>query len=152
MGRGRGVTATGEDTLQAGGGLMAVFWLVAHRRLLWDEFYERLFLRPYQALARFLATVIDWDFLHNYLHDAVLHAGFKAAGRFLARPVDLGVVDGAVNGVARLIQSVSANLRRDAERLRARLCARPLPGHAARRDLDVVAPRGFGRLGRMLWR
>lgn len=111
-GQGRGVTETGEDTLQAGSGLMALFWLVAHRRLLWDEFYERLFLRPYQALARFLATVIDWDFLHNYLHDTVLHAGFKAAGRFLARPVDLGVVDGAVNGVARLIQSVSANLRR----------------------------------------
>ena len=111
-GQGRGVTEAGEDTLQANGGLMSLFWLLAHRRLLWDEFYERLFLRPYQALARFFARTIDWDFLHNYVHDDVLHAGFHAAGRFLARPVDLGIVDGAVNGVARLIQSVSRRLRR----------------------------------------
>ena len=111
-GQGRGVTEAGEDTLQVGGGLTAVIWSVAHRRLLWDEAYARLFLRPYQALARFFATTIDWDFWHNYLHDEVLHAGFNATARFLARPVDLGVVDGAVNGVARLVQAASTNLRR----------------------------------------
>lgn len=111
-GRGRGVSEAGEDTLQANGSLISVFWLMAHRRLLWDEIYGRLFLRPYQALARFFAKTLDWDFWHNYVHDEVLLAGFNAAGRFLARPVDTGLVDGAVNGVARLIQSLSAGLRR----------------------------------------
>ncbi|MCY4106256.1 MAG: proton-conducting transporter membrane subunit [Chloroflexi bacterium] len=111
-GQGRGVSETGEDALQANGNLISWFWQLANRRLFWDEFYERVFLRPYQALARFFAQTIDWDFWHNYVHDDVLRAGFNAAGGFLARPVDMGLVDGAVNGVARLIQSLSAKLRR----------------------------------------
>ena len=111
-GRGRGVTERREDILQQGGGLSAMIWSTAHRRLYWDETYARLFLRPYQGLARFFATTLDWDFLHNYLHDDVLRKGFDATARFLSRPVDLGLVDGAVNGVARLVGFVSGRLRR----------------------------------------
>jgi NADH-quinone oxidoreductase subunit L len=38
-------------------------------------------------------------------------ATFKSVARFLANPLDLGIIDGAVNGLARLIRWCSDQLR-----------------------------------------
>ena len=65
-----------------------------------DEFYAWLILRPYQRFATFLADVIDWRFLHDWVHDSVITRGFRAFANFLANPVDLGVIDGIANGLA----------------------------------------------------
>ncbi|NDJ59670.1 MAG: hypothetical protein GYB67_01015 [Chloroflexi bacterium] len=74
-------------------------WGLAHARLYIDEIYYRLVERPFNVTARFLADVIDWQFLHDYFHDVVIVRGFNGIGQLLARPVDLGIIDGAVNGV-----------------------------------------------------
>jgi NADH-quinone oxidoreductase subunit L len=38
--------------------------------------------------------------------------GFNRLSTFLAHPVDLGVIDGTANGLARLTKALSANLRK----------------------------------------
>jgi NADH-quinone oxidoreductase subunit L len=65
-----------------------------------DEFYAWLIIRPYQRLAAFLADIVDWRFLHDWVHDSFIANGFRALARFLANPVDLGVIDGFANGLA----------------------------------------------------
>ncbi len=77
----------------------------------WDQFYGRVFVRPFEQIAQFLANVVDWRFLHDYFHDQVLLRGFNAVARFLSNPVDIGIIDGAVNGVGRVTKWVSGELR-----------------------------------------
>ena len=67
-----------------------------------DELYAWLIIRPYQRLAAFLADVVDWKFLHDWVHESFIAKGFQRLARFLANPVDLGVVDGIANGLAAL--------------------------------------------------
>jgi NADH-quinone oxidoreductase subunit L len=83
-------------------GMNAKWWI--------DEIYEDLIIRPYQRLAAFLADVVDWRFWHDWFHDRVLRDGFFGLTRFLAQPVDLGVIDGIANGLARLAQGSAAAL------------------------------------------
>jgi NADH:ubiquinone oxidoreductase subunit 5 (subunit L)/multisubunit Na+/H+ antiporter MnhA subunit len=59
-----------------------------------DEIYEFLFINRYIDLARFLSQKLDWDFWHDWFHDSILVAGFNKMARFLADPVDLGLIDG----------------------------------------------------------
>lgn len=87
-------------------------WKLANARLYWDEIYGRLFEQPFNRASRFLADRIDWDFLHDYLHDTVIWRGFDAIGQLLAKPVDLGIIDGAVNGLGRLAQFIAGRMRR----------------------------------------
>ena len=54
---------------------------------------------------------MDWRFLHDYFHDVVIWKGFNAAAQGLSKPVDLGVIDGAVNGVGRVFGWLSSQLR-----------------------------------------
>ncbi len=86
-------------------------WALAHARLYWDEIYIRLFIGPFNRLGAFLADVIDMRFLHDYVHDTVLKRGFDAVAGILSQPVDLGVIDGVVNGVGRLTRWLSSRLR-----------------------------------------
>jgi NADH-quinone oxidoreductase subunit L len=85
---------------------------LANARLYWDQTYYRLFERPFNVTAKFLADTVDWAFLHDYFHDTVLYKGFNAIGTLLAQPIDLGIIDGAVNGVGWLARSISGRLRR----------------------------------------
>jgi NADH-quinone oxidoreductase subunit L len=48
-----------------------------------------------------------WDDLYSIIADA-----FKGWGLILSRPVDMGIVDGAVNGIAQLVEGSSRSLRR----------------------------------------
>jgi NADH-quinone oxidoreductase subunit L len=90
------------------------FGLFRHlnRKWYWDEFYAFMIVKPYYRLADWLALVVDWQFWHDFVHDNVLAEPFKATAAFLANPIDLGLVDGAANGLAALIRNGSGELRK----------------------------------------
>lgn len=77
-----------------------------------DEFYSWAFVRPFKALSLFLAYTLDGRFWHDWFHDTAIAGAFKAGAHILANPIDLGFIDGAVNGLARLVAWCSARLRR----------------------------------------
>jgi NADH-quinone oxidoreductase subunit L len=110
-GNGKAVNEKGNDPLQDNAET-GPFWKLAHARLYWDETYFRLFENPYNKIAAFLADTVDWKFLHDYLHDSVLMRGYNSLGDLLSKPVDLGIIDGAVNGMGRLVMAISARMRR----------------------------------------
>ncbi|MBI5666688.1 MAG: hypothetical protein HZC41_01660 [Chloroflexi bacterium] len=89
----------------------APVWSLANARLYWDETYYRLFEGPFNRLSRFLADTLDWSFWHDYFHNVIIGKGFNGIGQLLARPVDLGIVDGAVNGIGRLARWSAGRLR-----------------------------------------
>ncbi len=109
--RRRGLDEQQRDPLYVGGGTRPL-WRLSNARLYWDETYSRLFEQPFNRTAKFLGDTVDWAFLHDYVHDTVIYKGFNAIGDLLARPIDLGLIDGAVNGLGRLTQAISAGLRR----------------------------------------
>jgi NADH-quinone oxidoreductase subunit L len=76
-----------------------------------DEIYAFLFVNRFKEFSQFLANTIDWRFLHDWFHDSVIAGTFQRGAMFLANPFDLGIVDGAVNGLARLVGWCSARLR-----------------------------------------
>jgi NADH-quinone oxidoreductase subunit L len=100
----------GHDPLEVRDGIGRA-WKLAHARLYWDEVYNRLFERPFNATAKFLADTLDWAFWHDYFHDTVIYKGFNTIGKILANPIDLGIIDGIVNGVGRLARWLSSALR-----------------------------------------
>ena len=63
-------------------------------------------------IGRFLAHVLDWRFFHDYFHNNVVHRGFDAVGDVLRNPVDIGIIDGIVNGVGTVINLFSGRTRR----------------------------------------
>ncbi|OQY36366.1 MAG: hypothetical protein B6243_03360 [Anaerolineaceae bacterium 4572_5.2] len=77
-----------------------------------DEGYKAVFIDGYVNLSRFLAQKLDWDFWHDWFHDSVLYAGFQSFARFLADPVDMGIIDGIANGLASVTKRSSESLRR----------------------------------------
>ncbi|MBE0690365.1 MAG: hypothetical protein IH587_09625 [Anaerolineae bacterium] len=98
-----------RDPLAIGGFGRA--WSLSNARLYWDETYYRLFEGPFNATARFLADTLDWRFWHDYFHNTVIRDGFNAIGNLLSKPVDLGIIDGAVNGIGRLTRWLSGAVR-----------------------------------------
>jgi NADH-quinone oxidoreductase subunit L len=88
-----------------------VFTKVLNPKYWVDEIYAFLFVHPFKRLANFLAYTIDWRFWHDWFHDTVIADTFKAGAKFLANPIDLGIIDGVVNGLARLVERISAQLR-----------------------------------------
>lgn len=86
-------------------------WRFANARMYWDETYYRLFEGPFNRLAAFFADVLDWRFLHDYFHDSVIKRGYDAVARILSKPVDIGLIDGAVNGVGWLVRQLSSRMR-----------------------------------------
>jgi NADH-quinone oxidoreductase subunit L len=69
-----------------------------------DEIYDFLILRPYRWLAHFLAQTLDWDIWHDWFHEKGIRDTFRRLARFLANPIDLGIIDGIANGLARVAQ------------------------------------------------
>ena len=76
-----------------------------------DEIYGVLIVRPLEALARFLAQTLDWDFWHEWFHDGVLSRGFVGLARFLADPIDRGVIDQVSYFLSDMIRESSESLR-----------------------------------------
>jgi NADH:ubiquinone oxidoreductase subunit 5 (subunit L)/multisubunit Na+/H+ antiporter MnhA subunit len=110
-GAGHALTEDGNDPLAVRPGSSAI-WSMANARLYWDETYNRLFERPFNALAGFLANTLDWAFWHDYFHNTIIWKGFDAIGKILARGVDLGIIDGVVNGIARVTRLSAGRARR----------------------------------------
>jgi NADH-quinone oxidoreductase subunit L len=75
-----------------------------HNKYNVDEIYQFLIIDRYKDLARFLAQWLDWKVWHDGFHDTVLGRGFRRLTRFLADPVDKGVIDGLALGLASAIQ------------------------------------------------
>ncbi len=100
----------GEDPLFANRGTRQA-WSFANARMYWDEFYGAVIEQPFNRAGDFLANVIDWNFLHDYFHDRVIKRGFDAVGNFLKEPIDLGLIDGIVNGVGRVVAFFSGRFR-----------------------------------------
>lgn len=73
-----------------------------------DELYGFIFVGGYRAFSRLLDTVVD----AVVVHDRLFVRPFRAGTDLLSGPFDLGVVDGAVNGIADLIDRSSQTLRR----------------------------------------
>ncbi|HVU11444.1 MAG TPA: proton-conducting transporter membrane subunit [Phototrophicaceae bacterium] len=87
-------------------------WAFANARMYWDQTYYRLFENPYNVTSKFLADTIDQSFWHDWFHNMVLVRGFNAIAHLLSQPVDLGLIDGVVNGVGAVARSISIRLRR----------------------------------------
>jgi NADH-quinone oxidoreductase subunit L len=92
-------------------GIVGPFFKVMANKFYVDEIYHALVVNPYNRVSAFLADVIDWRFLHDWFHDRVIVGGFNRLSAFLANPVDMGVIDGAANGLGRLAQGAAAVLR-----------------------------------------
>lgn len=109
-GKGKGVAEGGRDQLELNPSTRMAFKL-ANARLYWDETYFRFLENPFNKLSKFMADRVDWDFLHDYLHDSVIKRGFDAIGKLLSEPFDLGLIDGAVNGIGWLVQRAANWMR-----------------------------------------
>ncbi len=83
-----------------------------NRKWYWDEAYEAIFINPFKRLGDFLAMAVDWKFLHDFVHDNIIVDAFRGWGLLLSKPIDSGIIDGAVNGIAELIDGTSRGLRR----------------------------------------
>jgi NADH-quinone oxidoreductase subunit L len=105
--RGAFATATARDPLEAAGGLFTFL----NQRWYWDHFYSAAILNPYKALARFTAEVVDLRFWKEFVHDTVIIRGFLWIAGVLSQPVDRGLVDGTIDGFAKLIGVGAQRLR-----------------------------------------
>jgi NADH-quinone oxidoreductase subunit L len=76
-----------------------------------DEIYNFIIIRPYVALAAFLADVVDWRFWHDWFHDTVLARSFRMGTQWLNEAFDARVIDGTANGLGNLTKGVAARLR-----------------------------------------
>jgi NADH-quinone oxidoreductase subunit L len=91
--------------------LNGIFTLLRNKYWI-DELYQAVIVNPYVAVSKFLADTVDWRFWHDWFHDQVIARSFRGFSRLLAGPVDLGVIDGAANGLATLTQGLARALRR----------------------------------------
>lgn len=107
----KAINAEGKDPLEADPAI-GVVWGIANARMYWDEIYFALIIKPYMRIGAFLANVIDWAFLHDYFHDSFILKGYKSIGQLLAKPIDLGIIDGTVNGFGILARRTSGLLRK----------------------------------------
>lgn len=77
-----------------------------------DEAYKFLIIDRYSDLAKFFAQTIDWDIWHEWFHNSVIAAGFVGFTKFLANPIDLGIVDNISKILAKSIQYSANNMRK----------------------------------------
>ena len=77
-----------------------------------DEIYGFTVVRLLEGSAHFLAQNLDWDFWHEWFHDGVLLRSFVGFTRFLADPIDRGVIDGVSYFLSDMIKDSSESLRK----------------------------------------
>ena len=76
-----------------------------------DEAYQFVLINPYKRLSEFLAQTIDWDFWHEWFHNSAIVASFVGLSRFLADPLDMGVIDKISTLLADWVRETSDTLR-----------------------------------------
>jgi NADH-quinone oxidoreductase subunit L len=78
-----------------------------------DEIYAAVFLKPYGAISRFLADVIDGRFWHDWFHEKVIAGTYNFLSKtVLDLRIDQQFIDAIGNGLGNLTRRVSASLRR----------------------------------------
>jgi NADH-quinone oxidoreductase subunit L len=78
-----------------------------------DEIYAALILKPYTAICRFLADVIDWRFWHDWFHEKVIAGTYDFVSKnVLDARVDQKFIDAIGNGLGSLTRRASALMRR----------------------------------------
>ena len=78
-----------------------------------DEIYAAVILKPYTAIARFLADVIDGRFWHDWFHEKVIAGTYNFVSKtVLDLRVDQQFIDAIANGLGNLTRRASASLRR----------------------------------------
>jgi len=83
------------------------------RKWLVDEFYALVILRPYSAISKFLADVIDGRFWHDWFHEKVIAGTYNYVSKVvLDSRVDQKFIDAIANGLGNLTRRASAGLRR----------------------------------------
>jgi NADH-quinone oxidoreductase subunit L len=100
-----------KDPLEVDTQTAGVF-VYANAKMYWDETYFRFFEGPFNRAALWLANRLDWAFLHDFVHETVLRDTYNGVTRVLTQPVDLGLIDGTVNGVGRVVRWIASRLRR----------------------------------------
>jgi NADH-quinone oxidoreductase subunit L len=77
-----------------------------------DEGYAAVILKPYTAISRFLAEVIDWRFWHDWFHEKVIAGTYQwLANICLNRWADQKGIDAFFNGLGELTKRISTGLR-----------------------------------------
>jgi len=78
-----------------------------------DEGYQAVFLKPYTAISRFLAEVIDGRFWHDFVHEKVIAGTYNFVSRtVLDLRIDQQGIDAIANGLGELTRRISSTLRR----------------------------------------
>jgi NADH-quinone oxidoreductase subunit L len=78
-----------------------------------DEIYAAVLLKPYGAVARFLADVVDGRFWHDWFHEKVIAGLYNFVSKtVLDLRVDQQFIDAIANGLGNLTRRLSASLRR----------------------------------------
>jgi NADH-quinone oxidoreductase subunit L len=107
---GRKTMATGEkDPLKK---MVGPVFSIFEKKYWVDEGYWAVFVDRYIDLAQFLAQTVDWRFWHDWVHESAIANNFQRLTRFLADPVDIGIIDGIANGLASVTQRTSASMRK----------------------------------------
>ncbi|NPA30636.1 MAG: NADH-quinone oxidoreductase subunit L [Chloroflexi bacterium] len=83
-----------------------------HHAWHWDDFYQAVFVRGYDALAAFLAHTVDWAFWHDWFHETIIAGTYRRLSRFLAWSVDLGVIDRLANELAGAVKGLALVARK----------------------------------------
>jgi len=76
-----------------------------------DELYWTVILNPYVSLSYFLADVVDWQFLHDWLNEKVIAGGFNKITKFTANVIDLGWIDGVSKVLSKLVETTAEKWR-----------------------------------------
>jgi NADH-quinone oxidoreductase subunit L len=78
-----------------------------------DEIYAAVILKPYAAIARFLADIIDGRFWHDWFHEKVIAGTYIFLSKtVLDLRIDQQFIDAIGNGLGALTRRGSASLRR----------------------------------------
>ena len=77
-----------------------------------DELYGYIVVKPYNAIAKFLAETVDWTFWHDFFHDKILVGGYNGLTRLLSGPIDLGIIDGIANFLGDGFKELAAQMRK----------------------------------------
>ena len=109
--KGKGLASDNRDQLETQAPARGLFQ-AGQRAPVLGRSLHRVHRSAFQSLGGFLADRIDWDFLHDYFHDRIIKRGFDSIAEMLSKPVDLGIVDGTVNGVGIFVQRAADWMRR----------------------------------------
>lgn len=92
---------------------LGVFFTGMENKWFVDEIYAAVFLKPYTAIAGFLADVIDGRFWHDWFHEKVIAGTYNFVSKtVLDLRIDQQFIDAIANGLGNLTRRASAGLRR----------------------------------------